>query len=57
MLHLEFPPEFVHVAFTAALAVQGGNAGGLLGKLNIDSQDFVSDISAVTNSDLPQLPA
>ena len=57
MLHLEFPPEFVHVAFTAALAVQGGNAGGLLGKLNIDSQDFVSDISAVTNSDLPQMPA
>ena len=34
MLHVEFPPEFVHVSFTQAISQRGVG------------EDFVSDISA-----------
>jgi hypothetical protein len=48
MLHLEFPPEFVHVAFTS-----NPNANMIFNNRN--GEDFVSDISAVSNSGLDVL--
>jgi len=48
MLHLEFPPEFVHVAFT-----MNPNANNMLFNHRTGAaEDFVSDISAVSNSGL-----
>jgi len=51
MLHLEFPPEFVHVAFT-----MNPNANNMLFNHRTGAaEDFVSDISAVSNSGLDVL--